>query len=98
VLVLWCFANNNNNNNSNHDTTTNNNATSIYPQHCQRSTIPINDINTNQQQVPKSVLPGYQERIPSVLLMMQRYLVAHQGRDQVHVVGGVVGCWLSTYM
>jgi hypothetical protein len=36
-------------------------------------------------QVPKSRVPGYDERIPSVLLMMQRLLVAKNGRDQVGI-------------
>mmetsp|Transcript_19711 Transcript_19711/g.23453 ORF Transcript_19711/g.23453 Transcript_19711/m.23453 type:complete len:429 (-) Transcript_19711:297-1583(-) len=36
-------------------------------------------------QVPKSVVEGYVERIPSVLLMMERFLKAHNGRDQVGI-------------
>jgi hypothetical protein len=31
------------------------------------------------------VVPGYTERIPSVLLMMERFLKAHNGRDQVGI-------------
>jgi hypothetical protein len=36
-------------------------------------------------QVPKSVVEGYVERIPSVLLMMERFLKKHNGRDQVGI-------------
>lgn len=33
--------------------------------------------------VPKSVVAGYEERIPSVLVMMQKFLMNHNGREQV---------------
>ena len=33
-------------------------------------------------QVPRSLVEGYDERIPSILLMMERFLKANNGRDQ----------------